>query len=322
MSLNLDLSNLSNYTDQVQLPKLIRQTILPSTLANIGINYQENVTGTTDLNMFKLDLKVKAGGNCAAFSGTTGSQLYQQSISTSACLIENEDCPDKFKLFWTKIITKAGSYNEVLPQDYAAVYYSYLSESVKANVEDMWVSGSSTGTFSTTLTSANGILHDLYITQAGQYVACGSTYSGALTVANAINAFYDSRNKLPANILMEPDLVWLMGTADFNTLTQALVNANFFNPALYNNGNGDRVNGKMVIKDILGTNITVYAMRGFNYGSHRLMTNASNLYLGTDLNNDYETMRTWYSFDNNTVRTQVKWLLGAKVAYPAQCVLS
>ena len=321
MALNLDFSQLTSYTDQLTLP-IIRNTVLPSTLMDIGIDYQENVTNTSVVNIMNSNLVVKAGGGCNSFAGSTGSSLYQTNISVNACLIENEDCPDTFKTYWTKIITKAGSYNEVLPSDYGAVYTAYLLEQTKARVEDLFFSGASTGTFSSALTSANGVLYNLYVTNAGSYVSASASYNGPLTVANAINAFYDSRNKMPTNILGETDLVWLVSYADFFTLTQALTAQNYFNQGLYNGGNGERNGGRLMIKNILGTNITVYPMRGLNYGSHRIMTNASNLLLGTDLNNDYEKVRVWYSMDFQTVRTQIKWRQGGIVKFPQNVVLA
>ena len=321
MALNLDFSNLSTYTDQITLP-IIRNTVLPSSLMDIGINYQENVTNISVLNIMTQNLVVKAGGACAAFAGTTGSTLYQNTIATTPCLIENEDCPDKFKLYWTKIITKAGSYNESDPDEYSRIYTSYLLEQTKARVEDLFFSGSSTGTYSATLTSANGILHNLEITNPGTYVTGATAYTGALTVGNAINAFYDSRSKLPTNVLGEDDLVWLINYADFFTLTQALTAQNYFNQGLYNGGAGETVNKRLMIKNILGTNITVYPMRGLNSKSRRIMTNASNLYLGTDLSSDYEKVRVWYSMDFQTIRTQIKWVQGATVAFPQNVVLA
>lgn len=318
MALNLDFTLLSTYTDQLTLP-IIRQTILPSTLTSLGINYQENVTGTSVLNIMGLNLVVKAGGNCAAFAGTTGSSLYQTNISVSDMLVENEDCPDKFKKYWTKIITDAGSYAEADPNEYAKIYTAYLLEAVKARVEDYFWSGSTTGTYSTQLTAANGILYNLEVTNAGAFVAGATAYSGALTVANAINAFYDARNKLPNNVIGAKDLIWAVPHSDYFTLTQAAAAANFYNPILYSGS--ERENDQLMIKGFMGTNVTVVAQRGLDYKNKRVMTRASNLYLGTDLSSDFEKIRVWYSFDNNTVRTQIKWKQGAIVAFPAECVV-
>ena len=319
MALTLDFSNLTAYTDQLTLP-IIRNTILASTLMEIGINYQENVTNTSVLNIMNSTLSVQAGGACGAFSAAGSTTLSQRNITVCPLTIMEEECPDTFKTYWTKVITKAGSYNEADPTEYSRIYTAYKLEQVSAFVEDLFFCGSSTGTYSASLTQCNGILHNLEFTSAtASVVVAGATYSGALTVANAIDVFYAMKNATPGAILAEKDLVCLMSHANYFTLTQALTAKNYFNSNSY--VGSERDGGKLQIKNILGTNITVIPMRGLSTTNKMILTTASNLYLGTDLNNDYETVRVWYSMDFRTVRTEIKWRQGAIVAFPQNVVI-
>lgn len=321
MALTLDFSSLTTYTDQIQMP-IIRAAVLPSTLMEVGINYQENVTNVTSLNIMNSTLTVKTGGNCAAFSGTGSTTLSQRNISVCPLLVEEEHCPDKFKEYWTKQITKAGSYDEAGPDEFNRIYTAYKLDQVSAFVEDLFWCGTTTGTassgfYNANLTQCNGILHNLVLTSASaSTVRVGSTFSGALTTANALNIFDQFVANIPNDILGEPDLTLFMSHSNFITFCQALRIANYFNyGADMNQG------GQWMIKNALGTTVNVVAMRGLKYTNRMILTNASNLYLGTDLRNDYEKFRTWYSYDNNTVRNQIKWRMGTQVAFPQNVVV-
>jgi len=318
MAITLNLSNLTAYTDQLTLP-IIRNTVLPSTLMDCGINYQENVTNTSVLNIMTNTLVAQASGACSPFSASGSTTLSQNSITVNPLAIMMEDCPDTFKTYWTKIITKAGSYNESDPDEYARIYVAYLLEQVSALVEDYFFCGASNGAYSATLTATNGVLYNLEYTSASASVIVGGTaYSGGLTPANGQALFYALRGALPTQVLAEKDLTLFMSHAQFFNLTQALVTANYFHDWSSSDGTSD---GNYVIKNVLGTNITVRAMRGLQYTNKMILTPASNLYLGTDLNNDYEKVRVWFSMDFQTVRTQIKWRQGAVVAFPQNCVI-
>jgi hypothetical protein len=316
MAITLNVSALTAYTDQLTLP-IIRNTVLASTLMDAGINYQEGVDNTSVLNILTNNLVVQASGNCAAFSASGSNALSQNTISTLPLTIMMEDCPDTFKTFWTKIITKAGSYNEADPEEYSRIYTAYLLDQVSALVEDYFFCGASNGAYSSTLTATNGILYNLeYTSASASVITAGSTYSGGITSTNAINLFYAMRAALPLNIVASKDLTWFVSHAGFFNLTQALTQFNYFHD-FGKNGSAD---GNYVIYNLLGTNITVRAMRGLQYTTKSILTEASNLYLGCDLQNDWEKVRVWFSMDFQTVRTQIKWRQGATVAFPQNVV--
>lgn len=320
MSLTLDWSSLSSYTDQLALP-IIRAAVLPSTLLEAGINYQEGVTNISSINIMNSTLTPKAGGSCAAFSATGSTSLSQRNITVCPFLVEEEHCPDRFKEYWTKEITKPGSYDETGPAEFNRIYTAYKLDQVSAYVEDNFWCGTTTGTascgfYDSKLTLCNGILHTLNLTSASaSVVRVGATWSGALTINSAIPIFDAFMANIPTDILGEPDLTLFMSHANLITFAQAVRNDKNFAGFIIDAANLS--NGSYTVKNALGMPITIRAMRGLKYTNKMILTNASNLYLGTDLKNDFEKFRTWYSYDNNTVRMQIKWRQGAQVAFPA-----
>ena len=69
-----------------------------------------------------------------------------------------------------------------------------------------------------------------------------------------------------------------------------------------------------------GTNIRVLATRGLSSTNRMVMSPASNLFFGTDLQNDYESFRIWKSEDFNAIFFRALWKQGVQIAYPQYVV--
>lgn len=322
MSLTIDFSSLSTYTDQVST-SLIKNFVLPSTLMDSGINYQDGVTNVTSLNLLDSTISPKLF-SCAAFSATGSTTLSQRNITVKPIIVEEESCPDKFKEYWTKEMTRPGSYNEETPVNFNELYTSFKLAQVSGYVEDSFFCGTTTGTascgfYDSSLTLTDGILHILTLTSASQstVVINSASYSGALTKSNAIDFFDAMVNSAGTmNIIGEKDLTLYINIPQMLTIQQAARDRNYYHIDAKMNENGD-----WTWKNALNSTVTIRGMRGMKYTNKAFLTTASNLYLGCDLRNDWEKIRTWYSFDNNTVRTQIKWRQGAQVAFPQWVVV-
>ena len=69
-----------------------------------------------------------------------------------------------------------------------------------------------------------------------------------------------------------------------------------------------------------GTNMTLIAVGGLN-GTNKLFAGSlSNFFLGTDLANEEEEVKMWYSLDNDEVRVRFTFAYGVQVAFPAEVV--
>jgi hypothetical protein len=71
---------------------------------------------------------------------------------------------------------------------------------------------------------------------------------------------------------------------------------------------------------IPGTNVKLVAVGGLD-GTNRLyMGKLGNFYVGTDLANEEEEFKFWYSQDNDEVRYRASMKYGVQIAFPDQLV--
>ncbi len=309
----LNLSNLTKYTDELATD-LIYKSILQGRTFETGVSIQSNVKFADALNLMTSNLIGIAGGSCG-YSATGSVTLSQRSLEVCPITIFENNCLNDLEQYWAGKLMRAGSYNEALP--FEQVYTDEKVQKIQALIEDIFWKGSKdgndTGAGSATgnLTLCNGIINTLEFTSAtASVVEAGATYSGfaKADAIGIIDSVISAVTTSASDILMQPDLNIYISYGNFNTLTQALREANYFH---YDANQGDfRING------YLGTNFNVIAVRGLNGTNKVISTYAANLYYGVDLENDFETFEMWYERFQDLVYFRSKFKMGTQVAFP------
>ena len=147
--------------------------------------------------------------------------------------------------------------------------------------------------------------------------ASASTVSGnitsatAITTANVITLVDNMYNVVPADIATADDLVLFVGIDTFKKYTTALRAANLFHYA------ADSVDMELVIP---ATNVKMIAVGGLDGTNRMFLARLSNLFIGTDLANELEEYRLWYSQDNDEVRFRATMKYGVQFAFADQIV--
>ncbi len=313
----INYSGLSTYTDQLS-QKLIREAVLAGTTFNY-ISVIQDVANSVAIN-YQTSVIIDQAGTCntSGLINATGSVfLGQRNLDVCALKVENAICPDTEKQYWLGVLMNSGSYQEDLsPKEFAEVYTADLMAKVAARVEDYYWKGAVSGTYSATLNNCNGLFYILDSTSATSSVitsASASTYAGALTPTNAIDATMDLINTMvtqQVNIVGEPDLTMFMNYADFQTLLFAYQKANNFHIPLGSDPN----EWNFIYPG--SPNIRVVATRGINGLNKIVLTPAKNLFLGTDLFSDFGSFRIWHDNNSDNIYTRVKWKQGANCGYP------
>jgi hypothetical protein len=314
----LNLASLTKYTDQLATD-LIYKAVLQGRTFTTGVSIQTNVKFADALNLMTSNLIGIAGGSCG-YSATGSVTLSQRDLQVCPITVFENNCLNDLEQYWAGKLMRAGSYNETLP--FEQVYTEEKILKIQALIEDLFwkgsKSGNNTGAGSTTgnLTLCDGIINTLQFTSAtASVLIAGSTFSG-FAKADAIAIIDQVINKVTSDasdILMQPDLNIYLSYGNFNTLTQALREANYFH---YDANQGDyRING------YLGTNFNVIAVRGLNGTNKVVSSYAANFYYGVDLENDFETFEMWYERFQDLVYFRSKFKMGAQVAFPEFIVL-
>jgi hypothetical protein len=300
--MSLNLSNLSLYTDEQKMA-LIKRSVLEGRTTRL-ITVQPDIKSSAEINIIGSTLVAQAGACGFNASGTTN--LTQETLSVCPLKVNESICLDDLEKYYTQKLMKAGSYNEEIP--FEAIFASEKSDKIQSLVEDLIWKSSTAGSGQLALCDGFNRKFDT--------VYSASTINGnpggltALTASNIIGAVDAMTALVPADVIAVDDLHLFVGYDVYRLYSLALRNANLF---AYT---GAENQGQDFSQMIPGTNIRMIAVRGLNGTNRMVLTPASNLYFGTDLLNDYESFKIFYSEDNQEVRFVAKWKQGVAVAFP------
>jgi len=310
----LNLENLTKYTNELS-GKLVKEAVLVGNTFDY-INIQSGVKYKDSINILSNNLVVSAGG-CGAISPTGSTTLTQREIEVCPIKIEESICVDKFEQYWGGQLAKEGSYNEFAPESFNELYLANKVEKIGQYVEDIFWKGSPDSTYGAAFDKCRGVLSIVEETSATASVVTGSTYSGALTVANAIDVVDSLIALIPVDVQEATDLILFMSHANFRTLMRALRDAKYFFPY-------DNAEAKFVLDNYTNTNVKIVATRGLNGRNEMILTPASNLYFGTDSFGEARNgdgFQFWYDMKDNSTYFRAKLKVGAQIAFPQYVVV-
>lgn len=281
-----------------------------------GISIMAGVKNAQKIMLFANTAPFQVGGTCA-FNASGSSTFTDRTLTVSPLKVNDTFCPEdlQIKFLSTKLI--AGSNYEAMP------FEKLITDSVVANVQigmeqAIW-KGDTASVGSNVLKQFNGWLKT--IDAASPIYATAQT---ALTTGNIIGVMDNIYSLIPAALLNNPakPLVSFMGWDTFRLLITALKNANAFNffP------DSTWLTGEFVMP---GLGLKVKAVHGLDNGQlgeavaykDRIVTTwAGNLFYGCDLTGEEETIKSWYSLDDQNIKYSIKWKAGVQIAYGSEVV--
>ena len=297
--MSLDLTGLSSYTNENLFP-LVKKAVLGGRTTDL-ITVQPGIKSSATINTINSTIVAQAGACGWNADGTT--ELGQEEISVTAIKINESICLENLEGYYTQVQMRPGSHNEDIP--FEAIFADEKADQVSALVEDLIWKGDVAG-------SGNLAMVDGLVKHVSASVDAGfgvdSAMSGSLTAANIIDAVDTMVLEIPTDVINAEDLTLFLGYDAYRTYAKALRDSNLFHY--------DGKEGADFQMFVPGTNVKVVAQRGLNGTDKMYLTPASNLVLGTDLLNDTEDFKIWYSQDNDEVRFLAKWKMGVGVAFP------
>jgi len=318
-------SALTKYTDQLAM-ELIRESVLAGRTQQY-ISVQTGVKYADALNIMTSNLVVQDAA-CGQLAATGSVTLSQNSLTVCPLMVEEQIClngNNSLEQYWAGKLMKAGSYYDTLePTAFAKVYVADKVDKIQGLIDDLtWVGNVAGASYSSdvNMLKCDGFLHLIdtdfvssVVRVGGTASPNGTTASGALTISNAIAVVDAMASALPQNVWDQPDLTLFLSYANYRTYVRALRDANYFHFT------ADESNdiGYSIMHP--GTNIRVLATRGLSSTNRMVMSPASNLFFGTDLQNDYESFRIWKSEDFNAIFFRALWKQGVQIAYPQYVV--
>jgi hypothetical protein len=301
-----NVTGLTNYVNEQSTDILVKSLFGSKTASVLQAagQVQVGVKSAEALNILSSDVYFQADGCGYTSSGST--TFSQRTITVGKIKVEEDLCPKTLEAKWMQTQIAAGSPTAVPFEQ--AITESKASVIAKQLEVAMWQGDTATSNTNPNTNKFDGFNKIIDAVSASTVV--GNTSSAtAITTTNIEALVDDIYNALPADIAEADDLVLWVGIDTFKKYTTALRNSNLFHYAVEAEGL------EMMIP---GTNLKMIGTGGLN-GSNRMYAGRlSNFFVGTDLANEEEEIRYWYSMDNDTVRFRMTCKYGVQIAFPDQ----
>lgn len=279
---------------------LIAEAVLGAKSAKL-FNLQTDIKHAAALNLLTTDVAFGDGSTCGW--DDAGSQSLTQRILTVGNIKVNMSFCDRDMLAkWMGYEVKVAAGSETLP--FEEEFTNEVIKSIQEAVETAIYQGD-TASSNVNLKAFDGLIKIL-TGEDGTIDVAASTESTALAKVRKVY------NAIPEKAFTRGNVAILVGMDTFRALVGDLVDKNLYH---YNPGAPE---GEVYLP---GTNVRIIGVNGLNGAKKAIAASLDNLFFGTDMVNDLETFRLWYSDDNQEFRLAVKFNAGVQVAFPDEVVL-
>ncbi len=303
-----NVSGLANYTNE-QSTELVLKSLFGGKTAAIlqaAGQVQVGVKSAESLNILTSDVYFQADGCGYTASGNT--TFTQRNITVGKIKVEETLCPKTLEAKWMQTQIAPGSPTEV---PFEVQIGTDKSNNIAKLLEvSMWQGDTATSNTNPNTNRFDGFTK--IIDAASASTIAGNTSSAtAITIANVDDLIDNIYAAVPADIADSDDLVLWVGIDTFKKYTTALRNNNLFHYA------ADSEGMELIIP---ATNIKMIGVGGLNGTNRMFCGRLSNFFVGTDLANEEEEYKFWYSQDNDEVRFRATMKYGVQIAFPDQIV--
>lgn len=263
---------------------------------------ETDVKDSKTLTLLATDVAFGDGGSCGW--DDAGSQtLSQRIIKVGKLKVNMSFCEREMLSKWMGSEVRVAAGAESLP--FEETFTSELINSINEAVETAIYQGD-TASSNANLKHFDGLLKILG-------AEAGVVDVDAASESTALDKVREIYNNIPEKAFSRGEVVILVGMDIFRSMVGNLVDKNLYH---YNPGAPE---GEVVLP---GTNCRVIGVNGLNGTKKAIAASLKNIYFGTDMLNDMETFKLWYSDDNQEFRLAVKFNAGVQVAFPDEVVLA
>ena len=285
------------------------------TLKIPGISIQAGIKNAEKIMLFSNTAPFQVGGTCAFnASGTTA--FTDVTLTVKPLKWNDTFCPEDLQIKYTSTKLVAGSNYETLP--FEELIMKNVTDNIAFQLEKTIWQGDTTLTNLNDLKQFDGWLKKI---DAGSPIS--ATPTADITTGNIIGIMDNIYTLIPAALLnnAEKPLTAFMGWDTFRLLMIAEKNSNKFH---FNPGES-HATGEYTMP---GSGLKVKAVHGLDaiagslasYTDRIICTYPANLFYGTDLANEYEEAKLWYSLDDQNIKGSIKWKSGTQLAYTTEIV--
>lgn len=282
-----NITDITGYVDENSFD-LISKAVLETPLAdyfNIRVGLK---AGDNKIPIMNGDFFVQDGGSCG-YTTSGDTTITQIDLNLKAAKVNQSYCPETLRTTFLSQSLAAGQFagNESIPVE--QLMAEYFVKKLNNYNENFLINGDG---------AYNG-LTDIITVANGATQVTGQTY----TVANAVSKAHELYSLLPDEVMMMDDLILILSPQQYRVMQLAITQENYYHIA---------PGGELFVP---GTSVRIVPSLGCT-NAQKFMGSTSTLYLGTDLQGDFEQFRVFYSADNDEVRSVQKWAIGVAVTQP------
>jgi hypothetical protein len=309
------VSGLSDYVKE-SYDDILQAAILGAdTIKNGGITVQAGIKHSEKLLLLAQTAPFQSDSGCG-FTASGSTTFSNVMLTVSDLKWQDKWCPKDIEAKFIGQSLAPGSNYDSLP--FEATIMKGVTDHIAAQLEQTIWQGDTTDVFDNNLKKFDGLLKKV---DAGSPIS--ATATAAVTKSNVVDIMDDVYNNIPAQLLNNPEkkMVAFTGWDNMRKLILALRDENNFH---FDAGNANAT-GELLMP---GTGLKVKAVNGLNniaggstsYDDRIICTYPANLFYGTDLANEQEDARVWYSPDDEDIKASIKWKSGTAVAYTTEVV--
>lgn len=311
------VSSLSNYTKD-NAEKLIVDSMFSAKFAAAAYakgNVQTGIKTAERIHLLDTDVYFQDDSGCG-FTSTGNTTFTARTITVGAIKHNESICPKDLRPKYTQVLLKNGSLSENEASAILAESWTSLKVAKVAEVVEVALVQGDTTSGNPNLNKFDGLLKNASIAagaiQANTASLMGGSAATSFTTSNIRTAVDAVWRSLPEGVKGKDDVEIMIGTDLFDLYTASLVAANLFHYM------PSEVQKYELI--IPGTGYKLVGYPGFS-GSNKIVgARWSNIFVGTDLANEEEEFKTWYSEDDDNVKLKIAFKLGIQVAKPEEVV--
>lgn len=282
-------------------------------------NVMTGVKSSEQINILDTDATFQTGGTCG-FLSSGATTFTQRAVTVGKIKVNESLCPKALEAKYTQKALQIGSRYESIP--FEEQYTSQKAGKIAEQLEVAFWRGDTTSV-NANLNKFDGLIKliDAAGTAAAAnsatYISGGAIAAGTgITTANAKAIVAAMWLALPAAVQGKDDIRIFCGWDTFNKYIAAFTDANLYHFA----PKGSEVSAEAGEVLIIGTNYKLTAVHGLD-GTNRLFAiRMSNIFLGTDLENEEERWEIFFAKEADEIRFVAEFKDGINVAFPNEIV--
>lgn len=313
-----DVSALANYTKDNESVLVTSSVFNAKTQMLISAqgNVLTGVKSAERIGVFDTDAVFQAGGTCG-FNSSGTTVFTQRTVTVGKIKVNESLCPKTLESKYLQKALAIGSKYEKIP--FEQEYSDKKAARIAAQLEvALWQGDTASGNANLNkfdglikqIDAASGtVVHaNLAIYTSGAPYATGTVITGDIALAIADGMY----SAIPMQIIDKDDLRIFCGWDFFKAYILALKYKN-----LYHYSAEDDASGEVGVP---GTQYKLTAVHGLD-GTKRLFAfRMSNIWLGTDMENEEEKFEIFFAKEADEVRFVAEWKLGINFAFPDEIV--